>query len=257
MTTPIFIPSKSRADSARLLIREDLPDSVTVVVEPQDEALYRAHYPTYKFLILPENNKGITFVRNFIKQYTENNSIHHYWQLDDDVTGFYTRQLQKMIKFPLQEALAHAETQFRHNNISLGALGYQQIEWSATKDMAVNGYADVCVWVDNTKTFGMRYDAYVEGKEDRDFALQVIAAGKRTGRSTLYTFSAPKNGSNDGGLKEIFYDQSGREAECSRRMIEKWPGVCTANVKEDGRPDVKINWKAVGQPNVNSIFGAI
>mgnify|MGYP000889766874 CR=1 FL=1 len=74
---------------------------------------------------------------------------------------------------------------------------------------------------------------------------------------TFCTKSNIVNGSNDGGLKEIFYDQSGREAECSRRMIEKWPGVCTANVKEDGRPDVKINWKAVGQPNVNSIFGAI
>lgn len=257
MNTHIFIPSKSRADSAKLLMREDLPSNVTVIVEPQDEALYKAHYPTYNFVTLPENNKGITYVRNFIKQYTENNSIHAYWQLDDDINGFFTRQGRKMIKHSLTDCLIQAETQFKSNDIALGALEYQQLAWSATKDLALNGYADVCVWVDNTKTFGMRYDAYVEGKEDRDLAIQVINSGKRTGRTTLFAFSAPKNGSNDGGLREIFYEQAGREAECTRRMIEKWPGICTAHTKPDGRPDCKINWKAIGKQSVNSLFGEI
>jgi hypothetical protein len=252
--TPIFIPSKGRADTARLLLMPLPRERINIVVEPQDYAIYNAHHHIFKIHTLPENSKGITYVRNWIKTYTENNNIHKYWQLDDDITGFYKREGTKMLRSDIS-VLDEAEKQFEP--LALAALEYQQIAWSATREVQTNGYCDVCVWVNNTRTFGMRYDAHVEGKEDRDFALQVIAQGERTGRSTLYAFSAPKNGSNEGGLKDIFYDVEGREAECTRRMIEKWPGVCTANVKPDGRPDCKINWRAVGKPSVKSLFGEI
>lgn len=46
-----------------------------------------------------------------------------------------------------------------------------------------------------------------------------------------------------GGLKEA-YDESGRELASSLAMVELWPGVCEYREKPDGRPDVKINWRA-------------
>jgi len=84
----IFVPSKNRVANARLLHTANEQNfKLTVVIEPQDEVKYKEVFINLNFLILPINNGGITYVRNFIKEYTENNSILQYWQLDDDVTN--------------------------------------------------------------------------------------------------------------------------------------------------------------------------
>jgi hypothetical protein len=57
-----------------------------------------------------------------------------------------------------------------------------------------------------------------------------------------YSFSAPKNGSNAGGLKEQ-YAQEGRELEAVRRMATAWGSdICEPIVKADGRHDLRIHW---------------
>lgn len=246
--TPIFIPSKNRVNNSKTIQSAAFIDyPVTVVLEPQDQLEYHTKFmlnESIKFLILPENNQGISYVRNFIKQYTEDNSIQRYWMLDDDITALSYREAQKLIKSDLT-VLDKAEAQFISEGISLGGLEYGQFAWSATKPLIENSFCDVCVFVDNTKTFGIRYRPYLEGKEDRDFAMQVIKAGKLTGRSTLYAFNAPKNGSNAGGLKEIFYD-AGKEERCANRMVETWgEDICQRIIKNDGRPDVKIHWDRI------------
>lgn len=54
------------------------------------------------------------------------------------------------------------------------------------------------------------------------------------------------------GMKEIFYDISGREAETVKRMVEMWgPQICVPVVKPDGRNDVSINWKLIGKTETN------
>lgn len=243
--TPIFVPSKNRAGKIKFY-----PGAI-YVVEMQDYDKYSCMYSGIKLLMLPKENQGIAYVRNFIKEYTENNNIHQFWMLDDDISNFYHREGTKMIKDDIN-VLQNAEEAFMKNNIALGALEYQQFAWSATKPLVKNSFCDVCVWVDNTETYGLRYRHYLEGKEDRDFAMQVISEGKKTARSTEYAFSVPKNGSNAGGLKEVFYDIPGREEETVRRMVETWgPQVCTPITKPDGRRDVSINWKLIGKTEIN------
>ena len=91
----------------------------------------------------------------------------------------------------------------------------------------------------------MAYRNYVEGKEDRDFAMQVIQNGLKTARNTLFSFSCPANGSNKGGLKEIFYDL-GKELQCCKNMVDLWgQDICQHYVKPDGRNDVKIHWNKI------------
>ena len=48
----------------------------------------------------------------------------------------------------------------------------------------------------------MRYT--IGTKEDRDFCIQAISNGLKTGRLTTYAFSAPQNGSNKGGLTKKY-----------------------------------------------------
>jgi len=247
----IYIPSKNRVDNSTLLkFAETTEQDITVVVEPQDYEKYKIKYPNFNYLVLPINNGGITYVRNFIKKYTENNSIDNYWQLDDDLTGLFYREGTKLVRTGF-EALKKAQEQFKNNNIALGALEYRQFAWSATKEFIINSFCDSCVYVDNIKLKGLTYRQYVEGKEDRDFAMQVIKLGQKTARTTLFAFSAPANGSNAGGLKEIFYDL-GKELICVNRMVELWgENICVPIIKENGRNDIKIIWDKINSKQIS------
>jgi len=247
----IFIPSKNRVDNSPLLkYAQENKSNVIVVVEPQDILKYHDRFPNLNYIQLPKDNGGITFVRNYIKEYSEKQNLDNYWQLDDDISGFFYRQETKLIRAGF-EVLSSATEQFINNNIALGGLEYRQFAWSANKDIIENSFCDSCVFVDNTKLNGFRYRQYVEGKEDRDFAMQVIKSGHKTGRTTLFAFSCPPNGSNSGGLKEIFYDL-GKEEICVSRMVELWGNnICIPIIKENGRKDVKIMWNEINNKQVS------
>ena len=247
----IFIPTKNRVDNSTLIkFAQTQNEQVTIVLEPQDYEKYKNKFPDFEYLILPINNGGITYVRNYIKEYTENNSIDNYWQLDDDITGLFYRKDAKLIRTGF-DALINAQNEFINNNIALGGLEYGQFAWSQTKNFVINSFCDSCVFVDNTKTNGLRYRPFVEGKEDRDFAMQVIKSGQKTARTTLYAFNAPTNGSNAGGLKEIFYDL-GKELICVNRMIELWgEDICMPIVKKSGRNDIKIMWNKINSNQIS------
>lgn len=249
----IFVPSKNRVDNSPVLNHaHEINYSLNVVIEPQDELAYKNKFPNFNFIVLPINNGGITYVRNFIKNYAGTIGMNNYWQLDDDITGIFSREGTKLNRGGF-DLLLKAQQQFIDNDIALGALEYRQFAWSATKEIIYNSFCDSCVWVDNTKLQGIKYREYVEGKEDRDFAMQVIKSGNKTGRTTLFAFSAPPNGSNAGGLKEIFYD-CGKEETCVQRMIEIWgDSVCIPIVKTTGRKDVKILWNQI-QSNQMTLF---
>lgn len=249
----IFVPSKKRAGSAQFLNYADENNlKINVVIEPQEELLYKHLYKHFNFIILPKNDGGITYVRNFIKEFTTNKGINYYWQLDDDITGLFYREGTKLIRSDLN-TLHKAEIIFIENGIALGSLEYRQFAWSATKDIIENSFCDTCVFMDNIKNKDLIYREFVEGKEDRDFAMQVIKNGNKTGRVTTFAFSAPANGSNIGGLKEIFYDK-GKEITCVKNMIELWgENICKPIVKENGRNDVKIMWNEINN-NQQKLF---
>ena len=190
----IFIPTKNRVENSTLLkFAESENENVFVVVEPQEHQQYKNRFTNFQYIILPENNGGITYVRNYIKEYSESLGMQNYWQLDDDITGFFYREGTKLIRGGFG-ILHKAAVEFKDAGFALGGLEYRQFAWSASKNFVINSFCDSCVFVDNTKTIGMRYREYLEGKEDRDFAMQVIASGEKTARTTLFAFSAPANG---------------------------------------------------------------
>lgn len=247
----IFIPSKNRVENSSILkIANENNFIINLVVEPQDEEKYRNKYEKFNYIILPENNKGITYVRNFIKDYTLSKLMPNYWQLDDDITGLFIREGTKLIRSDFG-ILNNAAKIFIENNIALGSLEYRQFAWSATKQLIENSFCDTCVFMQNDLTSHLKYRSYLEGKEDRDFAMQVIKDGNKTARITSFAFSNPPNGSNAGGLKEIFYDL-GKEQICVKRMVEIWgEEICTPIVKDNGRNDVKINWNKINNTQIS------
>ena len=248
MIHPIYVPSKARPNNCSFISACAYSGHIiNVVVEPQDYEAYKERYPHHNYIILPENNRGIAFVRNFIKMHAGSMAHEWYWMIDDDVTNFYRRENKKMVKSTMGEALGAVQRMVDEQpNIGQAALEYQQLAWSAEKDFKLNGYCDVCVLINSDRTREIAYRDYVSMKEDRDFTMQIIKSGADTLRCTTFGFAAPKNGSNAGGLKEIAYDVAGRERVAVDRMVELWgEDVCVPFVKPDGRQDVKIRWKNI------------
>lgn len=244
---PIYIASKGRAktcSTARMLVDEGTP--FYLVVEPQDAEAYQNEFHSSTIIVLPENNKGITYARNQILDFAFGGPSHWFWMLDDDIKYFHLVQGDKKTKkCSALMALKTAEKVLCGiENLAVGALEYQQYAWAAKKEMAMNSYCDVAVLINIEMTSRIHYRE--DCKEDRDFVLQCLSMGYQSARSTWTAFSVPKNGSNKGGLHDAY--KSGLEKHWSSRMVKLWPGICEHITKNDGRPDVKIHWKRLIAP---------
>lgn len=240
---PVFVPSKGRHFNANLrsVYGALLP---TIVVEPQDERSYRVAFPSFQLLVLPVNNGGIAFVRNFILERARILGFEWFWMIDDDITSFSTQVEGKNVKQPAEVVLLAAQKIIDRPEVAQGALEYQQFSWAAKKECVESGYCDVCVAIHAKRSAPIRYRPEVALKEDRDFTIQLMARGSKVIRCSRLGFAAPKNGSNKGGLSEI-YAKQGREAQASAALAAKWPDFVKVNTKSDGRVDAKIDWQAL------------
>lgn len=250
MVEKIFIPTKKRQDNCstiKLLSETSLKNNLVIVVEDEDFAGYHEKFPDLNYIVLPESNQGIAYVRNFIKDHCYNHAVRWFWMMDDDITGFFEREGKSMKKKDPVYVIEECQKIIQSlPNIGQGSIEYQQLAWSQEKDYRLNTYNDVCVLINSVLTKGISYRPYVAMKEDRDFTMQIIAAEMDVCRVTKFGFAAPKNGSNKGGLKEIAYDIAGREELAVARMVETWGDrICVPITKDNGRNDVKIIWKEI------------
>jgi hypothetical protein len=241
---PIFVASRGRAKDSYLIKElKGSKHSWIYVVEPHEFTDYAALLGRERVMMLPSSDRGLAYVRSWILNYCKQQGIGWYWMLDDDITGFFVVKSKRNVRTPLKDVFARAEKNINDLSarLTLGQIGleYQQYSWSAGKKYRQNSYCDVCVAINSA--VGAKFREETGLKVDRDFTLQVITSGYSTVRICDIAFSAPKNGSNAGGLKEV-YDTPGQEAADGRKMIDLWGDTCTPAVKKDGREDVKINW---------------
>ncbi len=244
MIWPIFIPSKGRAGKSKLidtLFSEN--QEFVVCLEQEDVADYVQAWPKIKISILQESNKGIAYARNHVLSRARRLALGWYWMFDDDINGFYVVKDRKTIRTPIKEVLSKAQGLIsKQVGVAQASLEYAQFAWAQSKPVKLNSYCDVAVAINAQSLKTISYRDTVNLKEDRDFTLQVLSMGYSTLRCAQLAFSAPKNGSNKGGLHEV-YSEQGREASASEKMCQLWPGICTPITKSNGRRDVKINWK--------------
>lgn len=242
---PIYICSKARAGNAPLLpllIGENI--KAVLVVEPIDFEIYSASFPQLQILALPENGRGLPFSRQFALEHSRRLKNEWFWMLDDDIKQFYKVENRRCVPVPARVALSEVqELAQKVPNCAQAALEYHQFAWSSTKDFVLNSYADVAVLFNLEKTRLANFRTDIKLKGDREFTLQLLSLGFRVIRSQQFAFAAPKNGSNKGGLHDI-YAESGEEEKASRRVAALY-GEQIANffIKPNGRPDVKINWR--------------
>jgi hypothetical protein len=246
---PVAVASKGRPDAATLrqLAAEEL--SAAVYVEPQDADAYEERWgDRHKVVVLDADDQGLAYVRQTILDDARRAGARWYWMLDDDISRFVRfDKLRAARRVRASDALGIAEDAFRNEPVAQAAIEYAQYAWAAEGRVTRNSYCDVAVAIRADVPVNFRPETGV--KCDRDFTLQLLAAGYDTLRTSAVAFVAPKNASNRGGLHDEY--ASGREQRDSEQMVELWGrALCELQVKKDGRPDVKINWRRFKRADV-------
>ncbi len=245
MKTKIFIPSKGRVNNQptfKALQSVGLEKNVVLVVEPQEAESYKEQ--GYPVLVLPDNNQGISFSRNFILDYCRENKIDFCIQMDDDINGFCRKKEDKVHYLYDNNAIIDFINLFEEEKDCIG-MEYRQVAWT-NKDFWRKGSLEVVIalYIPKIPT-NVRFDK--QSKEDKDFSIQLILNGITPRKCQEYIINQAPLGI-PGGLEEFY--ASGKDAEAAKYMLEKW-GSDIITLKEKHlktgaiRLDAMVKWKNV------------
>jgi hypothetical protein len=242
MNYPIYIPSKSRFEknpTADYLIENRV--NFFLVIEPQDEINY-SKYKDY-ILVMPDNNRGLAYARNFCKNHAYKNNTKWHWQVDDNIESFGFRIGGKNIKTPPKKPLKEIE-KWTHKYSGIGMMGMKHVlfAWAASKDVCFNKQCPSSILVKND------IPAYWNDNivEDTDFALQVLFAGYCTVEFQKVLMFKMPTGKMKGGC-EHEYVNNGR-AFRQLNLVNKWKPHFELTTQY-GRTKIKPSrvWKAFKQ----------
>lgn len=235
----IFIPTKGRLNNQKTynLLRE-LNLNPTLVIEPQEEN--EAFEKGYNFIILPDNNKGISYSRNYILNYARINQFKYICMLDDDISQFGFIENKKRV--PDNKAFLKALEYFKESK-TCGTIQYNQFAWCQPKPIVYNRGLEVVFFLYMPLLNNVMFEE--DTIEDRDFSLDIILNHKvKTFRLNHLYFNVPSIGTNKGGIESSNRYQ--KQIEWSQKMEKKWtPEICKYIIKKNGMPDIKINWRNV------------
>ncbi len=243
---PVYIPSKGRPDNGMTGAMFDAADvPFQFVVEPQDEADYKTAWGDERVLLLPSNDQGLVFARNWIKYYSTDQGEPRHWQFDDDVKVMV--RVHKGYRIPVDPSVALQVLEdfvLRYTNVALASFNSEFFvpqtgsfakEWPP---FYLNARCYTCFLIDNSipNTWRGRYN------EDTDMTLQVLAGGLCSVLLNAFCIRTPTTMSHSGGQTDI-YEGDGR-LHMAKEMEKQWPGVVSVK-RKFGRPQhhVKSLWQ--------------
>lgn len=236
----LFIPSKNRLDKPKTYnILKDLGLNPILVIEPQEEL--QAKNLGFNYLLLDDNDRGITYARNFILNYCRNNNIEYAVMMDDDILFF--KRVDAILHKGIKDNTAFLDAlKYFYKVKNCGTMQYSQFGWCQKKEVVYNKSLEVVhfLYIPQLKNIN-----YTENTvEDKDFALQLIFAGYKPFMLNWLCFQVPSIGTNKGGLFDLY--NSGKTAIWAQNFINKWgPDITKVFREKNGRINVKINWPYV------------
>ena len=239
---PIYIPSKNRSDNcltAGRLNKDKTP--YHLVVEPQEEVVYRKAFPDASILVLDRNDGGLFYVRNWIKAHSLANGDKRHWQIDDNIT--YFRRWYKTRRIPINAGTALrivADFVDRYENVAIAGLDYKMFCIKSPveqKPFILNCHVYSCTLVLNSLPHSWR-----DYNDDVDICLQVLADGWCTILMKAFMIDKMWTMSVKGGMTAT-YQNDGR-LQMARQLERRWPKVVSVN-RRFQRPQhvVKDSWK--------------
>ena len=150
---PIFIPSRGRYESGftmKFLKQEGVP--FILVVEPQEKDIYEKLYggAGVEVLTLPENDRGLIYARNWIKQYSTKRGDARHWQIDDNIRG--VQRLYKWKRLPCDSGPAFRcieDFSYRYENVGLSGMNYVMFGVGVMPPFYLNVHVYSCTLVNN------------------------------------------------------------------------------------------------------------
>ena len=193
-----------------------------------------------------ENDRGVTYVRNFMLKWCQEKNIDWAWFCDDDVIGFGVYNGKTVRKNA--EVLKAVEKKAMQLPFEIVGLNYVQYAWTEKKNYSINTkFAEVCILM-NVSAIDWSYNE--DTKEDRDFAMQTIQNGHGVLRFNHVWFSCPNVGSNEGGLHDWYASKKDRDA--AKKMALSWSPWVTLK-KKGGRLDIKTDIKGFAKHCVRRV----
>lgn len=250
---PIYVPSKGRGhlnnvSTMSILERDNVP--YNLVVEPQEEDIYRERFPKANVLVLPFRDRGsVVPARNWIKEHATASGAERHWQLDDNIVTFYYRYKGQRLHCRAGIALRACEDLTdRYENVAISGLQYGMFaaENKPYPPFTVNQHVYSCSLILNSLPHwwrGMR-------NEDTDICLQVLSDGWCT--LLLNAFLADKLGTlkrEGGNTTTLGYWETDGRLKMARELERRWPGVVEVK-RRFGRAQhvVAFNWRKFDTP---------
>ncbi len=243
---PIYIPSKNRSHiniTAKFLRADGVP--FWLVVEPQERKVYEAKFGKGRVLVLPENDRGLSYSRNWIKDRSTAAGDDRHWQLDDNIEG--VRRLYQGERIPCDSAIAFRVVEDfadRYENVAIAGLNYQMFAGEFTRaPFVLNAHVYSCTLLANSTPYRFR-----GRNEDVDMCLQVLAGGLCTVQVNVFVANKLRTMTIAGGQTDSDYLGDGR-LKMARELERRWPGVVDTR-RRYGRPQhvVRDNWRRFDTP---------
>ena len=230
---PIYIPSKARTRyklTADVLKDHDLP--FFIVVEPQDERDYRSKYGS-SVVCLPENNQGVAYVRNFIKNHAAAAGHAFHWQIDDNIRRFTVRRDGKSVTINPRWALSCVEQiTDSYGNIGGSCLSSNVYAFAFDHKEPVTFNVQIySAMLLNSQT----PQAFRQGvHEDTDYSLQILTDGYCTLVFRQINMEKAPSGQMSGGNTEIEYAE-GKKIQRLHNTVTAWPDRFTIGRHRKGK----------------------
>jgi len=228
-----FIPTKGRINTTTYKLFEQVNIDVKHFIEPNEFDLYNVPNKVN----IQQNNKGISFVRNFMLNYARENNYKWVIFCDDDINCFYRYENGKNVK--ISASFWHT-IKGKANDLpfELYGINNKQLIWTSKNDYTINKKSvEACVLM-NTKKIKWEYENNT--KEDKDFALKTIKYGNGIVKFLKIGFSTPIVGSNKGGLHEDY--KQNNDYKWAMSLYKNWRPF-TKLYKNNKKVDVKIDFK--------------
>lgn len=253
---PVYVISKGRygkeGRTARFLQRDEVP--FRLVVEPQEESLYRAGFPDAEIAVLPFSNLGLGSIpaRNWCWEDAKAAGHARHWILDDNIKKVDHWHDGKRVVCASGPALACVEDfADRYTNLAIAGFNYRGLAHSngrqarAPFQRNARVYSSLLILNDLPQRWRGRYN------EDTDLCLQVLAAGWCTALVNAFLIDKAATMTMRGGNTAELYQGDGRLA-MARSLERLWPGVATVT-RRYGRPQHSVNWKRFTTPLIRAV----
>jgi hypothetical protein len=230
--------------TAKFLLRDRVP--FRLVVEPSEEAHYRAALPAADLLVTPHDDMKLLGVRNWIRDLSIEEGADRHWQLDDNIRE--TRRLYRGKRIPCNSGVALRVCEDftdRYTNIGVSGLNYQMFVVDETPiPYYLNCHVYSCSLINNRMPYRWR----LIYNDDTDLCLQVLAGGLCTVALNVFMADKQRTMTQSGGNTEALYSGDGR-ARMARSLERVWPGVVSTR-RRFRRPQhvIRGSWSGFDTP---------